>query len=178
MNQKTISIIRGIAIMVIGILIAIFGGQAVMNIYIGVACVIAGALLLAVECYNLTKKIPLRPVYLALGGALVALAIALFVNQADIAGAAIGVLVAMILGAGVGIAFYGIYLTTKKQPLAGVLLIIIGLGMLTMSICWYAIGADFHRYFWIIIGSLIAAYGLVVTVLVLTVKKKRSNSQK
>jgi len=177
MNEKVVNVIKGVIAMAVGILIAIFGGQSVMNIYIGVAAVIAGALMLALEAYAVYKKQAPSLITMCGAGALIAIAIALFVGQADVAGAFVSVLVAAVLGFGVALVIYGIYPIAHKQVPFGIGVMVIGAVMATFGILWYVLGADFHRVFWIVVGSLIAASGLLFTVLALTDGKKISRKK-
>ena len=55
MSKKVLGIIEGAVVIALGVLIAIFGGQRVMDIYFGVLFVIAGAILLAFGIATLIK---------------------------------------------------------------------------------------------------------------------------
>ncbi|MBQ4254457.1 MAG: hypothetical protein II721_00465 [Bacilli bacterium] len=173
-NQKVVGIVDGVILIVVGILIAIFGGQAVMNIYFGVAAIIAGVALLALQIYALIKNLPLSIGSFIASGALIAIAIALFVGKADIAGALIGLLIAAVLGGGAGLILYGILAIAKRRVVPGIIYIVFGALMLTFGICEYVIGADFDRVFWITIGVLIAVYGVFYIVVTVAEPKKVS----
>ena len=75
-------------------------------------------------------------------------------------GVLINFLVIVVLGAGVGILVYGIYLLSKKETAPGLMNLVLGLVAIVVAVLYIAV-ADFRNIFWIIVGVLIAVYGLV-----------------
>ena len=58
MNKKTVAILEGIGTIVLGVLIAVFGGLAVLDIYFGIIFLVAGAALLIFHFVEVAKKMP------------------------------------------------------------------------------------------------------------------------
>ena len=159
MNEKNKTLLSGIFCIVLGVLIAIFGGQKVLDVYFGIVSLVSGLCLIALGAYAVSKKQPLPSSTLILGCVLTAVGITLFTDYLSI-GVLINFLVIVILGAGVGIFAYGIYLLKKKEKTPGLMNLALGLVAIVVSILYIAV-ADFRNIFWIIVGVLIALYGLV-----------------
>ncbi len=159
MIDKNKTLISGIFLIVMGVLIAIFGGQAVLDVYFGIVALISGLCLLAIGVYALSKKQPLPSASLILGTILVSVGVTLFTDFLSV-GVLINFLVIVILGSGVGILLYGVYLLTKKETVPAIMNIVLGVVAIVVSVLYIAV-ADFRNVFWIIVGVLIAVYGLV-----------------
>ena len=57
MNKEKVSqLASGIILLLLGVLIAIFGGQTVLDTYFGVVALICGAVLLGLVIYQIAKK--------------------------------------------------------------------------------------------------------------------------
>lgn len=159
MNEKNKTLISGIICIVLGILIAVFGGQKVLDIYFGIVALVSGLCLVATGIYAMSKKQPVPSVSLILGCVFLAVGITLFTEYLTIA-ALINFLVIVVLGSGVGILCYGVYLLSKKQTAPGLMNLALGLVAVVVSILYISV-PDFRSIFWIIVGVLIAVYGLV-----------------
>ncbi len=159
MNEKNKTLISGIFCIILGVLIAIFGGQKVLDIYFGVVALVSGLCLIAYSVYALSKKQPVPSTALILGFVLSAVGITLFTDYLTV-GALINFLVIVILGSGVGILCYGIYLLIKKETVPGLMNLALGIVGVVVSVLYIAV-TDFRSIFWIIVGILIAVYGLV-----------------
>ena len=159
MNEKNKTLVSGIFLIVMGILIAIFGGQAVLDIYFGIVALVAGLCLTVMAVYSMSKKEPIPGPTLILGCVLLAIGITLFTNFLSV-GVLINFLVVVILGAGVGILIYGVYLLSRKEQVPGLMNLVLGIVSIVVSVLYIAV-PDFRNIFWIIVGVLIALYGLV-----------------
>ena len=62
-SKKFYKILSGLFILAIGVLVAVFGGQEVFNVYLGVASFVFGICLLVFSCYKFIndKKFDLSP---------------------------------------------------------------------------------------------------------------------
>lgn len=159
MNEKYKTLVSGIFCVVLGVLIAIFGGQAVLDIYFGIVALVCGLCLVCFSVYAISKKQPVPSTSLVLGFVLIAVGVTLFTDYLSF-GALINFLVIVILGAGAGILFYGIYLLAKKQTVPGIMNLVLGVLAIVVAVLYIAV-PDFVKVFWIIVGVLIAVYGLV-----------------
>lgn len=159
MSEKNKTLFSGIFLIVLGVLIAIFGGQTVLDIYFGIVALVSGLCLIALGIYAMSKKQPVPSTSLIFGSVLTAVGITLFTDFLSV-GVLINFLVIVVLGAGVGILCYGVYLLSKKQTTPGLMNLVLGLVAIVVSVLYIAI-PDFRKAFWIIVGILIALYGLV-----------------
>lgn len=167
-KEKLSQVLTGLIIATLGVLIAVFGVTSVLNVYLGVVACVAGACLIVYACLLLSKKEILPPFPLVVGGALIAVAVGLFLGHINV-GVVIAILVFAVLGGGAGLILYGVYLLTKKAKLLGVVNLIVGVVALTLGILYLTVDG-FATAFWIITGILIAVYGVVETVLALSKK--------
>ena len=159
MNDKNKTLISGIFCIILGVLIAIFGGQTVLDIYFGVVALVSGLCLISYGVYAMSKKQPVPSTSFILGFVLSAVGITLFTNYLTV-GDLFNFLVIVILGSGVGILCYGIYLLAKKETVPGLMNLALGIVGVVVSVLYIAVD-DFRSLFWIIVGILIAVYGLV-----------------
>ena len=162
MKAKQSTFISGLILIILGVLIAIFGGETVLDVYFGIVALVSGVCLLALGIYGMAKKAPVAPAPVILGAVLMAVGITLFTSYLSIADL-VKFLVICVLGAGVGLMIYGVYLLTKKLTGVGVMNLVVGVVCVTLAILFIAV-PDFRSAFWIIVGVVIAAYGLVETI--------------
>lgn len=157
-KDKLSKILTFAVVIALGILIAIFGTDAI-DIYLGIVACIAGAVVLVDTIYLITKKqeVPVTPFVLSC--VLIAIGVVLFTHFISFA-LLVNFLVTVILGLGAGLLGYGIYLLAKKQTSNGLLNVVVGVVALTLAILYIAI-PDFSKVFWIIVGIVIAVYGLL-----------------
>ena len=167
-KEKLSKVLTGLIIATLGVLIAIFGVAAVLNIYLGVVACVAGVSLLVYACVLMGKKVVLPPFYLVAGFALIAISIGLFLNLINV-GVVVTLLVFAVIGGGAGLTFYGIYLLSKKAKTLGLIDICVGVVALTLGILYLTVDG-FAKVFWIITGILIAVYGIAATVIALSEK--------
>ena len=166
-KNKLLGVIEGAIIVAFGILIAIFGFGAI-DLYFAIASTVVGAALLGVSIYGMSKN-SLDVGVLALSGVLIAIGVGLFTHYISF-GILINLIVIAILGFGAALIIYGIYLVAKKYPVYGTLVLIIGVVLVTLSVLYICL-ADFRNVFWIIVGIVIALYGVLYIVAVLTERK-------
>ena len=167
-KEKLTQILSGIILVVLGILVAIFGTGA-FDLYFGIVAVASGAVLLAYVIYLLSKKQQLAPSFFVIPAVLLTVGICLLVNVIGF-GALVKFLVVLILGLGGGILFYGIYLLCKKDKFSGLLNLIIGIAIITVSILYLTV-PEFETAFWVIVGCVIAVYGVLEIVSAFVEKK-------
>ncbi len=170
MKKETLSqVLSGVILVVLGILIAIFGVGA-LDLYFGIVACVAGGLLLAYAIYLVCKNQAVAPSTFILPAILLTVGICLFTPWLSVAGI-IEFLVIVVMGVGAGLVFYGVYLVAKKATFAGVLNIVVGAVALTLAILYKTI-PEFNKAFWIIIGVLVALYGVLQIVSAFLGKKK------
>lgn len=171
MNKKLLGIIEGAVTIVLGVLIAVFGGQEVMDIYFGVLFVIAGAALLAFAIVGLV-----RTKILSFGitfGALAALLLGSFLLARQLSmGYLVYILALLIIAAGGALIFYGVYTIIKLSVFYGIGQIVVGAAAATLAICYLYVDG-FYKVFWIIIGVLVAVYGVFMIVSALLNKEDK-----
>ncbi len=170
-NEKTSQLITGIVILVLGVLIAVFGGQAVLDTYFGIVAIIMAIALLGISIYQMNKKLDIAVLNLILGGILLASGIGLLTDFLSV-GLIINFLVLAIFGAGAGLCVYGVYCLCKRDVVKGLLNLIIGIMSIVVSALYIWVDG-FRSAFWIVIGVIIAAYGLVQITSIFVKKKSK-----
>ena len=159
MNKKLVAIIEGALLIVVGVLIAVFGGGEVMDVVFGVLFVVSGAALGALACLTTvkTKVLPLGITFAALASLF--FGILLLMSKTKVM-YVVGY--AMIAAVGLGAALFlkGLHiLIVRKLVFTGVGQMVIGAGVATVA-CLYLFGPEgFYNVFWIVVGVLIAVYG-------------------
>ena len=168
-KEKIIQLLLGIAIVALGVLVAIYGPTSVLNLYFGIAgCAIGGAYIIY-GVFLLSKKLSVPAFAFVAGAALVSIGIGFLVGHISTQ-VLIDLIVFALLGAGAGLILYGIYLMGKKVNFVSVMVLVFGIAVLTFAILYLAV-PKFRDIFWIIIGILIALYGLY-TIVMLFIKKR------
>lgn len=158
MNKKLVAIIEGALLIVIGVLIAVFGGGEVMDIVFGVLFVVSGAALSALACLTTvkTKVLPLGITFAALASLF--FGILCLISKASVM-PVVGY--AMIASVGLGAALFlkGLHvLIVRKLVFTGVGQMVIGAAV-TVVASLYLFVPEFYSVFWIIVGVLVAVYG-------------------
>lgn len=162
MSKKLLGIIEGAVTIVLGVLIAIFGGQEVMDIYFGVLFVVAGAILLAFAIVTLvkTKLLAFGVVF----GAFAALLFGSFLLAKQLSfGYLVYLLVLLIIAGGAALVFYGVYTIIKLSVFYGIGQIVVGAAASTLGLCYLYVDG-FAKVFWIVVGILVAVYGVFMVV--------------
>jgi len=157
-KDKLSKVLTFAVVIALGVLIAIFGTDAI-DIYLGIVACIAGVVVLVDTIYLITRKEEVPATPFVLSCVLIAIGVVLFTHYISFA-ALVNFLVVVILGLGAGLLGYGVYLLAKKQTSNGLLNVVVGVVALTLAILYMAI-PDFAKVFWIIVGIVIAVYGLL-----------------
>ena len=156
-NKKLPLIVESIIIILLGVLIAIFGGQAVLDIYFGIIFVVGGACLLTVGIIKMATSKEVDFLLTFLSFALLCVGIALFTDFLTFA-MLFSLIALLLIALGAALVVYGIYNVLKKNPLAGIVQILVGIAIIVLSILWIFV-PEFQTAFWIVMGILIAVYG-------------------
>ena len=170
-KDKLMTILEGVIITVLGVLIAVFGISATIDIYFGVTFLVIGVALAVVAIVGLVKSKVLLfgPTFMAC--ALITLGSALFTEFLSFAGL-IAIIVFLLIGLGGALVIYGVYTLLKKNLFYGVGQIVVGAALIALSIV-YLLVPDFQTVFWIIVGILVAIYGVLVIVSAFLAKGKK-----
>ena len=170
-TNKIVNIIEAIVIIVLGVIIAFFGGGTALDIYFGIVAIVGGVALAAIAVYTLakTKVLPFGTTFLSI--ALITGAITLFVNALSF-GVLIGLLVYIMLALGITLVLYGIYTAVAlKGIIPGVAQIVIGAAIIVLTVLFLTV-EDFRTVFWIITGILVAVYGVLMLISAFLPQKK------
>ena len=167
-KEKLSKILTCTVLIVLGILIAIFGTGAI-DVYLGVVACVAGVVVLADTIFLITRKEKLAVAPFVLSLVLIAIGITLFAHYISFA-AIVNFLVVVILGTGAGLLCYGIYLLANKETSNGLLNIVMGVVAVVLAVLYMSV-PEFAKVFWIIVGVVIAVYGLLGLVFTLVEKK-------
>ena len=171
MKEKLLNIIEAIVIIVLGVIIAVCGGGAALDLYFGIVCIVGGVALAAISVYTLakTKVLPFGTTFLSV--ALITVAITLFIGQLSF-GVLIGLIVYLMLAFGITLVIYGIYTTVAlKNLIGGIAQILVGAAIIVLTILFLTV-EDFRTVFWIIAGILVAVYGVLMLISALVPQKK------
>ena len=170
-TNKIVNIIEAIVIIVLGVIIAIFGGGTALDIYFGIVAIVGGVALAAIAVYTLAKTKDLQFGTTFLSIALITVAITLFVNALSF-GVLIGLLVYIMLALGITLVLYGIYTAVAlKGIIPGVAQIVIGAAIIVLTVLFLTV-EDFRTVFWIITGILVAVYGVLMLISAFLPQKK------
>ena len=162
MNKKMVKqIISGLVCITLGVLIAIYGTNAI-DTYLGIIGCVIGASLLGLEGILAYKKIELNPIALLYGATLLTVGIFLFTDVLTVANL-LNFIVVIVVGVGAGLLLYGVYLFSKREKFSGFIDTLLGVVALVISILYITV-EKFREVFWIIFGVVFAAYGLLLVV--------------
>lgn len=162
MNKKLLGVIEGALVIALGVLIAIFGGQEVMDIYFGVVFIVAGAGLLTFAIVGLVKTKVLSFAITFFAFAALLLGIFLVARYYSF-GYLVYTLILLIIAAGGALIFKGVYTIVKYSVIYGIGQIVVGAAAITLGILYLTV-PEFYTVFWIIVGVLVALYGVVMVV--------------
>ncbi len=166
--KKLLNILEAIAITVMGILIAILG-SSVINTYFGVVLLVAGVILFVICLVGLIKSKEL------LFGSIFSSAAFIILGSAFLGGILyfefyVNLIVLMIIAFGSALVLFGIYNAIKENA-------VYGIGQITLGAIAVVVGTlyltvpEFRYVFWIIVGILVAIYGIFYLVATLLDKK-------
>ena len=171
-KDKLLVILEGAIIVALGVLIAIFGLATVLDTYFGILAIIAGVILGILVIVTISKKQPLALGPVAMSCILITVGVGLLLQGWLTVASIILFLVFVLIGLGGGLLFYGIYCVVNGKPLFGVAQIIAGVAMITIGVLYLTV-ADFQQAFYIVLGIVIAIYGVLVIVSAFLDSKKK-----
>ena len=169
MNDKIANILRGAFIIVMGVLVAVCGIGTALDTYFGVVFIVAGVLLAGIGLYGAIKKLPVMTTGFLLGGVLITLAIALFMQKLTFA-VLIGIAIFALMGFGFGLVALGIATIAHRNLIYGLGEAVLG-GLFILFTALYLGIPDFQQAFWIIVGILMIVFGIAVIFLAIFDKK-------
>ncbi len=171
-NQKIRYIIEGAVLVVLGVLLAVFGGESVLDLTFGILCLVGGVAFGVLTVLALSKKEPL-PFGSLLGFcALVSVGICFLVEFLTVA-ALIAFIMILLIALGGALVLYGVYSLIKGLVVSGIFQLIIGAALAVLAGLYIGV-ADFHEAFWIIIGIVVALYGVLCIVTPFLPNKKKA----
>ena len=171
MNKKLLTIIEGAVAITLGILIAVFGGVQTLGTYFGVLFIISGALAVALAFVALAKTKVLGYAGLFVGAALITLGTALFIHP-ELFGFIIYVVDLLLIAAGAALIVYGVFTIVNHSVFYGIGQIVVGAIAITLAILYLKV-PEFQTVFWIIIGILVALYGVFMLISAFVLKSDK-----
>lgn len=169
-NKKLLTIVEGAITIVLGVLIAVFGTRT-LDLYFGILFVIGAAFFLTIALVSLIKTKLLPFGSLLAFSALLTFGVVLLLGQLSF-GFVVYLIVLFVIAAGGALALYGIYTLIADNLVYGIGQIVLGGLAITMGILYLTV-PEFHVAFWIIVGVLVAVYGVLVIVSAFTGKKSK-----
>ena len=176
MSNKLITIIQGAIAVTLGILIAVFGGVETLGTYFGVLFIIAGIFALALAFTVLARTKVLGYGGLFIGGAFLALGTALLAHP-ELFAFIVYVVVLLVIAAGSALVVYGVFTIVKRSLFYGIGQIVVGAIAVTLAILFLEV-SGFQTVFWIIVGVLVALYGVCMIVVAFLDKEDKVIDQK
>lgn len=165
MNKKLVAICEGALLIVIGVLIAVFGGKDVMDMVFGILFIISGAAFACLSCLTMvkTKILPLGITFAAIASLF--FGILLVMSKATVMHV-VGYAMIAAVGLGAALVLKGLHiLIAKKLVFTGLGQMVIGAGITTVAILYLFGPEGFYTVFWIVVGVLVAVYGLYSCIL-------------
>ena len=176
MNKKIMTILQGAGLIVLGILLACFGGQAVLDTYFGIIFLITGIALCAFCVLALIKTKSLLFGFLFGAVAFTLLGIFLLAKKYTF-NYFVYTIIILIIAGGIALTLYGIYTIAKFSLFYGIGQIVVGAVAAVLGFL-YIFNADFYKVFWIIVGVLVALYGLFYLIGAFVGKKEEPEAAK
>lgn len=172
MKEKYIRIIAAVVMIAMGVIVAVCGAGTALDIYFGIGCLVAGAVLVILNIISISKNKQITFGQLFVSTALVTIGISLLFTHYISFAVLVNLLVLLILGLGIALILYGLFtlLLAKKVPF-GIIQIVLGVAVVVLVIVFLNV-EEFQRAFWIVVGIIIAAYGVLDLITALTTKSK------
>ena len=167
-NKKLYAILESVAVIALGVLLAIFGFRTV-DLYFGILFIIAAVGFLAIVVAYLVKSKELP--FGALLGFTTSLVfgVLILLNRFSL-GYLFYILVLMFIALGGALLIYGIFTMTRGFVVYGVGQLTIGVLFLVSGILYLTV-PEFGTAFWIVVGILVALYGVLLLVEAIAGKK-------
>ena len=157
-QDKVFKILSAVLMIVLGVLLAINGIGAVLDLYFGIVILVTGVALLVLDIVGWVNTKALSFGLTALSLILISIATALLANWLSF-GVIVGIMLFALIGLGVALIVYGVYVFITQSKLFGIANIVIGALAVVFSILYLTI-PEFQQAFWIIVGILVALYGV------------------
>ncbi len=170
-KEKLVGILEAIVIIAFGIIISVFGGGTALDIYFAIVALVAGAVLLIVNIYSLVKVKELNFALTFLSSALITVGVAILAKGLSF-GVLIPLMAYLLLGLGIALVLYGIFVAVRKNLFYGVGQIVVGAVLATLVIIFLTV-PEFAHAFWIIVGVVLAIYGVLLLVFTLVGKPEK-----
>lgn len=169
MNNKIGRVIEGLIIAALGVLVAIYGGGSVVDVYFAIIALISGAGCLLVALFSLSKSKELDYGLVIIGVIALFIGFFLFTDWLSFS-MLINILIVVLMGLGAALIFCGLYTTLRKSVFYGVGQITVGALIIIFTALYIGV-TDFRTVFWIVIGVIIAVYGVFAAISALVSKK-------
>ncbi len=166
-NKKVLAVLEGLATIVLGVLVAIFGTQTLAT-YFGILFIVSGATFLVVSVAGLAKLKALSFAAVLAFTVLTTFGILLLI-QPGLLGLFITLFVYFVIALGGALFFYGIYFMIKYNVIYGIGQMTLGVIVSVLGILYLTVGG-FRQAFWIVVGVVIALYGILLVISGLTKK--------
>lgn len=164
-KEKLVGILEAIVIIAFGIIIAVFGGGTALDLYFAIVALVAGAVLLIVNIYSLVKVKELNFALTFLSSALITVGVAILAKGLSF-GVLIPLMAYLLLGLGIALILYGLFVALRKNLFYGIGQIVVGAVLATLVIIFLTV-PEFAQAFWIIVGVVLAIYGVLLLVFTL-----------
>lgn len=171
MKEKLAGILEAVVIIAFGIIIAVFGGGTALDLYFAIVALVAGVILLMVNVYTLVKVKELNFGLVFLASALITVGVAILAQKLSFA-VLIPLMAFLLLGLGIALVLYGIFVAVRKNLFYGVGQIVVGAILATLVIIFLTV-PEFAHAFWIILGVVLAVYGVLLLVFTLIGKPEK-----
>ena len=169
-NKKLINVLESVAMIALGVCVAIFGFRT-FDMYFGIVFLVAAVGFLVAAIVGVSKLGLLNFGFLFAFTALTTFGVVILLNQFSLYYIVI-VLVYLLIALGGALVIYGAYAIAKINAFYGVGQIVLGAGAITVGIL-YLLVPEFNVAFRIIVGVLIAVYGVLLLVNALVDKKHK-----
>ena len=167
-NKKLANVFEAIALIAFGVLVAIFGFRT-FDLYFGIVFLVAAVGFLIAVIYGLSK-LKMLSFSMVLGfTACATFGTVILLNQFSLYYMVI-VLVYLLIAFGGALILFGSYAAAKYNVFYGVGQIVLGVLAVTSGVL-YLVLPEFRVAFWIIVGVLLAVYGVLLLITALTGKK-------
>ena len=171
MKEKLAGILEAIVIIAFGIIIAVFGGGTALDLYFAIIALVAGAVLLVVNVYTLIKAKELAFALTFLSCALIVVGVAILAQKLSF-GVLIPLMAFLLLGLGIALVLYGLFVALRNDLFYGVGQMVVGAVLAILVIIFLTV-PEFAHAFWIIVGVVLAIYGVLLLIFTLMGKSEK-----
>ena len=173
-NKKLVRILEGVLTIAVGVLIAIFGVQTVLDIYFGATFTVVGVFFFIFAIISLAKVGKVGFSELLLGSIFLGVGLCLLIPQYPLSmGILITLFVIVVIATGFALLLYGAYAMVKIHVGYGIVQMFLGAVAMTMGILYLTV-PGFASAFWVVVGILIALYGILLFFVALFEKDTKS----